>query len=124
MTRVIGYTGAIVLLLVAAACGRAEPHYDPAAHEAEIMEWRAGRLERLLKPTGYLAQVGPALYEEFIARGVLLRPLGNTVYVMPPYCITSDQLDFLYAALANGGDPLTFLSDEQSAQLEAVRRAR
>ncbi len=58
MTRVIGYTGAIVLLLTAAACGRAEPTYDPAAHDAEIMEWRAGRLERLLKPTGYLTQVG------------------------------------------------------------------
>jgi adenosylmethionine-8-amino-7-oxononanoate aminotransferase len=26
-------------------------------------------------------------------RGVLLRPLGNTVYVMPPYSITRDQLD-------------------------------
>ena len=51
---------------------------------------------------GYLAQIGPALYEELIARGVLLRPLGNTVYVMPPYCITSDQLDVLYAALVNG----------------------
>lgn len=58
MIRTSGYTGAIALLLTAAACGRTEPSYDPAAHEAEIMEWRAGRLERLLQPTGYLTQVG------------------------------------------------------------------
>lgn len=58
MTRVIGYAGAIALLLAAAACGRAEPTYDAAAHEAEVMEWSAGRLERLLSPTGYLTQVG------------------------------------------------------------------
>ena len=64
MTRVIGYTSAIALLLVAAACGRADPPIDPAAHEAEINEWRAGRLERLLKPTGYLTQVGLFWIEE------------------------------------------------------------
>ena len=64
MTRIIGYTSAIALLLVAAACGRAEPRFDAAAHEAEVMEWRAGRLERLLKPTGYLTQVGLFWIEE------------------------------------------------------------
>jgi adenosylmethionine-8-amino-7-oxononanoate aminotransferase len=31
---------------------------------------------------------------------VLLRPLGNTLYVMPPYCTTADQLDRVYAAIA------------------------
>jgi len=58
MTRLIRYTGAIALLLAAAACGRAEPTFDPADHEAEILEWREGRLGRLLLPTGYLTQVG------------------------------------------------------------------
>lgn len=46
------------LVLLAAACGRAEPEFDMAAYEAEIMEWRAGRLERLLAPTGFLTQIG------------------------------------------------------------------
>ena len=58
MTRVIGCTSAIALLFVVAACSRAEPTYDPVAHEAEIMKWREGRLERLLQPTGFLTQVG------------------------------------------------------------------
>ena len=43
----------------------------------------------------------------FRARNVLLRPLGNTVYVMPPYCITAAQLDAIYDAIE---DVLTELS--------------
>ena len=37
---------------------------------------------------GYLAAVGPKLYDFFLGRGLLLRTLGNTVYVMPAYCTT------------------------------------
>lgn len=35
-------------------------------------------------------------YYFFLERGILLRPLGNVLYVMPPYCITSDELQFIY----------------------------
>ncbi|HVY12970.1 MAG TPA: adenosylmethionine--8-amino-7-oxononanoate transaminase, partial [Alphaproteobacteria bacterium] len=48
---------------------------------------------------GYLSQIGPALYDYFISRGVLLRPLGNTLYVMPPYCISDDDLKNVYTVL-------------------------
>jgi adenosylmethionine-8-amino-7-oxononanoate aminotransferase len=48
---------------------------------------------------GYLASVGPHLYGRLIAAGVLLRPLGNTLYVMPPYCITAAELDLVYEAI-------------------------
>jgi len=47
-----------LLVILAAACGRAEPELDVAAYEQEVLEWRAGRLERLLAPTGYLNQIG------------------------------------------------------------------
>lgn len=47
-----------ILLILAAACGRAEPEIDVAAYEQEVLDWRAGRLERLLAPTGYLTQIG------------------------------------------------------------------
>ncbi|MBB1491551.1 adenosylmethionine--8-amino-7-oxononanoate transaminase [Paracoccus sp. MC1854] len=50
---------------------------------------------------GYLAAVGPRLRAHALDRGVLLRPLGNTVYVMPPYCITADQLDQVWQAIAD-----------------------
>lgn len=48
---------------------------------------------------GYLSHVGPRLQSMFLARDVLLRPLGNTIYVMPPYCIDDDDLDAVYAAI-------------------------
>jgi adenosylmethionine-8-amino-7-oxononanoate aminotransferase len=61
-------------------------------------------LDVQVRDAGYLAGVGPKLYEQFIAAGVLLRPLGNTVYVMPPYCTTAADLDRVYAAIACAAD--------------------
>lgn len=48
----------------------------------------------------YLSALGPRLLAFFGARDLLLRPLGNTVYVMPPYCIDDADLDAIYAAIA------------------------
>ncbi|MCX8570505.1 adenosylmethionine--8-amino-7-oxononanoate transaminase [Aminobacter sp. MET-1] len=45
---------------------------------------------------GYLAEVGPKLRAFFLDRGLLVRPLGNVIYVLPPYCVTSAELDRLY----------------------------
>jgi adenosylmethionine-8-amino-7-oxononanoate aminotransferase len=56
---------------------------------------------------GYLAEIGPKLYRFFLERGVLLRPLGNTIYVMPPYCITAPELDLVYEAISAAADTLT-----------------
>lgn len=39
------------------------------------------------------------LYEFFMERGVILRPLGNTIYVLPPYIITNGQLDKIYSTI-------------------------
>ena len=40
---------------------------------------------------GYLDQVGPRLTKAFLDRGLLLRPLGNIVYFMPPYVISESE---------------------------------
>jgi len=48
---------------------------------------------------GYLAQAGPRLYAFFAERDILLRPLGNTIYVLPPYCIAPAELDLVYDAV-------------------------
>jgi adenosylmethionine-8-amino-7-oxononanoate aminotransferase len=50
---------------------------------------------------GYLSTLGPRMAAAFRDLGVLLRPLGNTIYVMPPYCITEDELDEVYCAIAD-----------------------
>ncbi|MGY4502224.1 adenosylmethionine-8-amino-7-oxononanoate aminotransferase [Bradyrhizobium sp. GM24.11] len=53
---------------------------------------------------GYLAAVGPKLQTFFQRRKILLRPLGNTIYVMPPYCIGEADLDEIYAAIRAAAD--------------------
>ena len=40
---------------------------------------------------GYLDSIGPELSREFLKRGLLLRPLGNVLYFMPPYVITEEE---------------------------------
>lgn len=49
---------------------------------------------------GYLAAAGPRLRAHALERGVLLRPLGSTVYVMPPYCIDAAELDRVWSVIA------------------------
>ncbi len=57
-------------------------------------------MEMPVSDHGYLAAIGPELLRHFRERDVLLRPLGNTVYVMPPYCIEDRDLDAVYGAIA------------------------
>ena len=48
---------------------------------------------------GYLNSISLLFTEQALKRGVFLRPLGNTVYVMPPYCITVEELGTVYAVI-------------------------
>jgi len=41
-----------------------------------------------------------AIYHFFLEKGILLRPLGNTIYILPPYCITEAELDLVYNAIS------------------------
>lgn len=42
---------------------------------------------------GYFSSIRDTLYDKAIDQGVLLRPLGNSLYILPPYCITDAQLE-------------------------------
>jgi adenosylmethionine---8-amino-7-oxononanoate aminotransferase len=53
-------------------------------------------IELKVPDAGYLSALRPRLYEFFLKRGVLLRPLGNIVYILPPYVISAEQLNFVY----------------------------
>jgi adenosylmethionine---8-amino-7-oxononanoate aminotransferase len=55
-----------------------------------------GALELNVPDPGYLSGLRPKLYEFYLRKGVLLRPLGNVVYVLPPYVITPAELNFVY----------------------------
>jgi adenosylmethionine-8-amino-7-oxononanoate aminotransferase len=50
-------------------------------------------------PGGYLADTGPSLRRACMDRGVLLRPLGNVLYAMPPFCTSSSSLEQIAAAI-------------------------
>jgi len=51
-----------------------------------------GAIELRTDDAGYLSAMRPKLYRFFLERGALLRPLGNVVYVLPPYVISPDEL--------------------------------
>lgn len=56
--------------------------------------------------TSYFNQIGPTLKAKFIDAGFLIRPLGNTIYLMPPYCVCADQLDQTYEVIRRCVDEL------------------
>jgi len=47
---------------------------------------------------------GLRVYRHGLERGVVLRPLGNVVYFMPPFCITPDEIDFMIDVAIEGVD--------------------
>jgi adenosylmethionine-8-amino-7-oxononanoate aminotransferase len=55
-----------------------------------------GAIELRAEDAGYLSAMRPKLYQFFLERGVLLRPLGNVVYVLPPYVISPEELHRAY----------------------------
>jgi adenosylmethionine-8-amino-7-oxononanoate aminotransferase len=70
----------------------------PAVGDARMIGTVAA-LELRADDAGYLSRLGPKLYASFLERGVLLRPLGNVIYVLPPYAITREELCFVYDAI-------------------------
>ena len=54
--------------------------------------------------SGYASEVRDILYNHFISEGVLLRPLGNVIYILPPYCITDEELEKVYNCVLTGLD--------------------
>jgi adenosylmethionine-8-amino-7-oxononanoate aminotransferase len=49
--------------------------------------------------TSYTNEQRDLLYKFFIERKILLRPLGNIIYLLPPYCITNEELAYIYKAI-------------------------
>jgi adenosylmethionine-8-amino-7-oxononanoate aminotransferase len=56
-------------------------------------------LEYASEQSSYFQPMRDKLYDFFINKGILLRPLGNVLYILPPYCIKEDELSFIYAQI-------------------------
>ena len=54
---------------------------------------------RTPETTEYLNPVAEKVHSFFIERGIILRPLGNILYVLPPYCITEEELEKVMNAI-------------------------
>ena len=55
---------------------------------------------------GYLSAIGPKLHRFCLDAGVLIRPLGQTVYLLPPYCLSQEDMDVITDALTRALDAL------------------
>lgn len=51
--------------------------------------------------TSYFNPKRDSIYKFFIERKIILRPLGNVIYILPPYCITDDELNLAYTAITD-----------------------
>ena len=54
----------------------------------------------------YFNPIRNKLYDFFLSREVLLRPLGNTVYLVPPYCITKDEYSIMKKVVLELGEAI------------------
>jgi adenosylmethionine-8-amino-7-oxononanoate aminotransferase len=53
---------------------------------------------------GYTSKIRTKLYQFFLEAGLLLRPLGNIVYVLPPYVISQQELHYVHDKIAESLD--------------------
>lgn len=47
----------------------------------------------------YLSNIREKIYTFFIDKRIILRPLGNVIYILPPYCISEDDLNYIYQSI-------------------------
>jgi adenosylmethionine-8-amino-7-oxononanoate aminotransferase len=99
--------------MLAAHMKRATAHLSDHAHVAEVrqtgMVLAIEMVQDKARKTAYdwKQRRGMRVYQHALSRGALLRPLGNVVYMMPPYVITPDEIDFLATVATEGIDIAT-----------------
>ena len=88
---------------IAAIEARHRKHMARLAHHPKVTRSRVtGTIAALnvgVEDSGYAAAIGPRLKAFFLENGLLLRPLGEVIYFLPPYCISDSQLDRSYDTL-------------------------
>ena len=78
-------------------------HLAAFRNRPEILDVRQtgtiAAIELRVPDAGYLASLGPTLNAFYLEHDVLLRTLGNVVYLLPPYCVRADDLDRVYGLI-------------------------
>lgn len=57
------------------------------------LEWRTP------EETSYFSDMNEKLYPFFLEKGILMRPLGNIIYLVPPYCTSEEDLSYIYECI-------------------------
>ena len=47
----------------------------------------------------YHTGIRDVLYRFFLGKKIIMRPIGNVIYILPPYCISNDELQYIYACI-------------------------
>jgi len=61
-------------------------------------------IDLVVPDAGYLSDVAPRLRAHFLAQGLLLRPLGNSIYLMPPYCTAPGDIARAFQAIGDAAE--------------------
>ncbi len=86
---------------LALAMGEAAEPFRDCPHVAEVRQTGMILAIELVKdnktrqPYDWRERRGLAVYRHGLERGVLLRPLGNVIYFMPPYVITPEEISLM-----------------------------
>jgi adenosylmethionine-8-amino-7-oxononanoate aminotransferase len=52
-----------------------------------------------VEDAGYASSIRKRILDFFLSKGILLRPLGNVLYILPPYCISEEELETVHQAI-------------------------
>jgi adenosylmethionine-8-amino-7-oxononanoate aminotransferase len=83
------------------------PHVAEVRQTGMILAIEMVKDKRSRQPYPWQERRGLHVYRHGLTRGVLLRPLGNVIYFMPPYIITPDEIRLMAAVAMEGIDLAT-----------------
>jgi adenosylmethionine-8-amino-7-oxononanoate aminotransferase len=78
------------------------PHVAEVRQRGMIVAVELARDKASREPYPWQERRGLRIYRHALARGVLLRPIGNVVYFMPPYVITPGEIDLMVDVAREG----------------------
>ncbi|MBN8832682.1 MAG: adenosylmethionine--8-amino-7-oxononanoate transaminase [Sphingomonadales bacterium] len=97
--------GRVAALGAALDAGLADLAVHPRLHGARRIGG-IGAIDLKVADAGYLSDAAPHLRAHALDAGLLLRPLGNTIYLMPPYCASASEIRNAFATIGNAIDAL------------------
>ena len=78
------------------------PHVAEVRQKGMILAIEMVKDKQARGPYPWQERRGRRVYRHALERGALLRPLGDVIYFMPPYVISTDEIDFLVEVAEEG----------------------